>query len=90
MSRQINRRVLQLSGALFGVLSPLASIRPQAAVSAPPTEVVLIGGLHWQHVYTPGYSFAHLRALLERIRPDVLGIERTTGERPPGRPGWCQ
>lgn len=65
----------------FGIIGSLGawpgdSAGPDSANR--PAEVVLIGTLHWQHLYSPDYTFAHLRALLEKIVPDVLGIEKRT------------
>ncbi len=39
------------------------------------TEVVLIGGIHFNHLLHPDNSPAHLRALLKRLEPDVIALE---------------
>ena len=77
---------LLIASALAASLAACTRLSPRSTEPRPTTEIVLVGALHWQHLYTPGYTFAHLRALLDRIRPDVIGVERPGDWRPvPGR-----
>ncbi len=54
----------------------LASGTATARASQEPTELVLIATLHADHLLNPAYSTTHFRALLDRISPDAVGIER--------------
>lgn len=70
------RRVVPLVAVVIlplasGPPPPTASERPQDLV----TEVVLIGTIHSDHLLIPQYSLTHLRALLDKIDPDAVGVE---------------
>ncbi len=45
--------------------------------STNPTEVAVVCTLHQFHEETPGYSYADLKAAVERLHPDVLAVELT-------------
>ncbi len=44
------------------------------------TEVVVLCTLHQFHEEVPGYSYADLKAAIERLRPEVLAVELTPSD----------
>lgn len=62
---------------LFSVILLIANVTLSFAQvgEVQKTEVVLIGGIHFNHVFHPDNSPAHLRALLKRLEPDVIALE---------------
>ncbi len=40
-----------------------------------PAEIVIVATVHDSHRFNPDYSPAHIRALLEKIKPDAIAIE---------------
>lgn len=48
-----------------------------AAAAAAPTEVVVLCTLHQFHEEVAGYSYADLKAAIERLHPDLLAVELT-------------
>lgn len=79
---------------LVPVVCALASclLVPPAPLEAqqvrPPAEVVLVGTIHWWHLLHPGYTPAHLRALLARIHPDALAVESSPERQKPSDYYW--
>lgn len=54
------------------------------------TEVVLIGTIHHFQLLHPDNTPAHLRALLDRVRPDVIAVENLPDWQRAGRHLWIQ
>ncbi len=73
--------------ALMSLMVAVAGARTLAGAVEPasqePTEVVLIATLHADHLLKPNYSLTHIRALLDKIDPDAVGIETYPGESDP-------
>lgn len=79
------QRLLRLTGS--GVLAALAvSLAPTAAdgeheAQAPRVELVFIGANHNLSFLHPGFTPAHIRALLSKIKPSALLLELLPGWR---------
>ena len=85
-----NRRIVALGMSLFCALLLLFLVGCDAQDSASsgsasipvsqgkPTEVVVIGTQHFLTDMPEGYTPGHLRALLEKVAPDVLAVEAPT------------
>lgn len=79
-------------GLLPGVLAlgaAQAELLGQARVPVR-TEVVLIGTIHHFQLLHPDNTPAHLRAVLSRIRPDVIALENLPDWQRIGRHLWTQ
>src|SRR3989338_3760496 len=74
-------------------LLSLAACRPKLASqqNAPDrTEVVLVGTIHHFQLLHPDNTPTHLRALLHRVRPDVIAVENPPDWQRAGRHLWTQ
>lgn len=79
-------RLIILLFLYFGLFSPLVVLALDQGqigcnrligqkLQTSPTEVVIIGTKHWDHLKDPHYSLTHLRALLSKIHPKAVCIE---------------
>src|SRR5579863_2910847 len=57
---------------------PAQAAGTQAGSNEPPCEVVVIATQHFISDMPEGYTPAHLRALLAKIKPDVVAVEAPT------------
>ncbi len=73
---------MRLSSLRGLLLLCLAAWLPVAA-DGPPAEVVIVGTQHFITDMPEGYTPGHLRALLARIRPDVVALEAPTNAADP-------
>ena len=64
--------LVTLIGAVFGISGQTTTAQVREVQQ---TEVVLIGGIHFNHLFHPDNSPAHLRALLRHLEPDVIALE---------------
>ncbi len=59
-----------------GLLLPVAPAPEAAAQAAPPrSEVFVVATLYGRHATTPAYGHDTLRAIIERIRPEVVVLD---------------
>lgn len=56
-------------------ISLVLGLSSQVILGADSTEVVIVGTLREIGAIPPGFTPGHLRALLERLKPDVLAVE---------------
>ena len=73
----LSRTALLIAAMLLfnGCDTQNSATTPPAKVQEKPTEVVVIGTQHFITDMPEGYTPGHLRALLEKVSPDVLAVE---------------
>jgi hypothetical protein len=74
----MSRRSLSAIMASLGVLWVNAQFVSAAAPARRPTKVVVIATQHFITDMPDGYTPGHLRALLKKVRPDVVAVEACT------------
>jgi hypothetical protein len=72
------KMLLRLAGALCAAIAAAGS----AAQPNPrgPTEVIVLATLHQYHAKVADYGYADLAAIVEILKPDVLGLELSAEE----------
>lgn len=77
------------AAALLGVAACLPKLASQQNTPER-TEVVLVGTIHHFQLLHPDNTPTHLRALLHRVRPDVIAVENPPDWQRAGRHLWTQ
>lgn len=80
---------LLITAALFIMASCLPNLACRQTAPGR-TEVVLVGTIHHFQLLHPDNTPAHLRALLQRVRPDVIAVENPPDWQSAGRHLWTQ
>jgi len=62
-------------GIFFFVYNPQYPALQEASKGTKATKVLLIGGAHSYHLILPHYAPMHIRSLLAKYQPDILGVE---------------